>query len=112
MEYNTKRKLDDGTDIFLGDKLKSPETHEVLVLLDKENNQYIVQTIDKPNVYFSLDNSFPNGLSFVKQGVYFIVIINLVANLLSKLFTKQKVFYFHFIKKCLKVYPLSIFLLL
>jgi hypothetical protein len=55
MNFKTGRKLPDGTEIMLGDKLKGDSTYEVVVLWDKTCKEYGIEIIDIPEFWFELD---------------------------------------------------------
>jgi hypothetical protein len=69
MNYLTGRKLSDGTEIQLGDKLKGSQSSEVVVLLDLKTNNHIVEVIENTNYWFPLDNFLNSwGSSVIKTG--------------------------------------------
>jgi hypothetical protein len=55
MEYNTGRKLSDGTIIMLGDKIKGLQSADMVVVWDEENKEYGVEAVSEFDCYLTLD---------------------------------------------------------
>ena len=56
MDLNTNRKLKDGTEVKLGDKLKGESTHEFVVLKDESTDIFCVEAINNKMFVFGLDH--------------------------------------------------------
>lgn len=54
LKIETEVYLRNGEPIQLGDKLQGLQTHEVVVLWDEENQEYGVQIIEFPELWFEL----------------------------------------------------------
>jgi hypothetical protein len=69
MEYNTGRKLNDGTIIMLGDKIKGLQSADMVVVWDEENKEYGVEAISHFDYYSTLDEFLEYwGISVKKIG--------------------------------------------
>ena len=55
MDLSTNRKLKNGREVNLGDKLKGKQTAEVVVLKDDEPGKFCVQVISNKLFVFDLD---------------------------------------------------------
>jgi len=55
MEFKTHREDSNGQNVMLGDVLSSDSTSDVVVKLNDEKNIFIVQIIEYPDIWFTLD---------------------------------------------------------